>query len=428
MKLSALRNNRILRNAGWLIAGRLVNKVLAFLVGILTARYLGPDNYGIIGYVTAYVTFFASVCSLGLNSVLVKDFVDHPDQEGQAMGTTMVLRAVCSALASVMIVGIVALTEDGDPTTVMVAVLSCLGLMFQVIDTLKRWFLNRLQSKYTAIATVIAYLSVSVYKLILLANGASVVWFALATSVEYLAVSVFLLAAYRKNKGPRFSFSWAKARGLLSASSAYILSDIMVSVYATTDQIMLKNMLDEASVGYYSTAVTVSNVCCFILEAMIESIYPSIVQCYKTDPELFRKKNRQLYAGVFYTAIAGSALICLLSGPLVNILYGESYAPTVQPLRIVVWYTAFSYLGAARGAWIVCEGKQKYLKYLYLAAAAVNVVLNFLMIPVWGPSGAALASLLTQITTVVLLPALMKPLRPNARLMLEAIRLKGVFR
>ena len=420
--------NRIIRNAGWLIGGRLVNKVLSFLVGILTARYLGPDNYGIIGYVTAYITFFASVCNLGINSVLVKDFVDHPEDEGKAMGTAMVLRAVSSALSALMIIGIIALTEKGDPTTVMVAVLSCVGLMFQVVDTLKRWFLNRLQSKYAAIATVLAYLSVSVYKLILLASGSSVVWFALATSVEYAVVAAFLLAAYRKNKGPRFAFSWKKAKELLQSSSSYILSDIMVSVYATTDKLMLKQMLDEAAVGYYTTAVAVSNVCCFVLEAMIESVYPSVIQSYKTDRELFKRKNRQLYAGVFYSAMIGSVVICLLSGPIVEILYGESYLPSVQPLRIVVWYTAFSYLGGARGAWMVCEDKQKYLKYLSLIAAVENVILNLVLIPHLGPSGAALASLLTQITTIVVIPALIKPLRPNAKLMLEAVLLKGVLK
>ena len=75
-----------------------------------------------------------------------------------------------------------------------------------------------------------------------------------------------------------------------------------------------------------------------------------------------------------------SAAICLLARPFIEILYGASYLPAVQPLRIVVWYTAFSYLGVARNAWMVCENRQKYLKYLYMGAAAINVVLNLLFI------------------------------------------------
>lgn len=428
MNISGFLKNKTVKNAGWIVGGRLADKVLAFLVGILTARYLGPGNYGLIGYVTAYVTFFASLCNLGINSVIIKNFVDHPDEQGTTIGTTMVLRAVSSLLSAVMIVGIVALVDKGDPTTVVVAALSSVGLLFQVFDTLKKWFQNRLQSKYAAIATTVAYLAMSVYKIILLATGRSVEWFAIATSVEYLVVAVFLLIAYKKNDGPRFRFSFPKAKQLLSVSGSYILAGLMASVYASTDKLMLKQMLGESSVGYYTVAVSLSTMWVFLLEAVIDSLYPTVIRSYEQGEEAFRRSNRQLYALVLYGALAVSAVICLLAEPIVSILYGKDYLPTINPLRIVVWYTAFSYLGVARNAWMVCENKQKYLKWLYLSAAVINVALNWLMIPLWGASGAALASLITQIATTVILPALIPPLRPNARLMIEAAILKGILK
>ena len=74
------------------------------------------------------------------------------------------------------------------------------------------------------------------------------------------------------------------------------------------------------------------------------------------------------------------------------------------------------------------EGKQRYLKYMYLGAAILNVPLNALLIPMWGASGAAFASLITQIFTSIILPLFFKEMRPNAKLMLDAILLKGVFK
>lgn len=139
-------------------------------------------------------------------------------------------------------------------------------------------------------------------------------------------------------------------------------------------------------------------------------------------------RNRQLYAIVFYVSFFVSTFICIFGDLAIRILYGAEYAPAGTPLKIVTWYTAFSYLGVARNAWIVCENRQKYLKYLYAAAAIVNVLLNALMIPSMGAVGAALASLITQISTSIVLPLLLKPLRPNAKLMLEAIFLRNVFR
>lgn len=427
MKLNTLLRNRTVKNAGWIIGGRLANKALAFLVSILTARYLGPSNNGLIGYVTAYVTFFASICNLGINSVIIKDFVDNPEEEGAAIGTTLVLRAVSSALSAVMITGIVWLM-DRDPLTVLVAALSAVGLLFQVFDTLKKWFQAKLQSKYVAIGTLIAYVAVSAYRLVLLATGKSVSWFAMATSVDYLAVAIFLLWAYRRKGGPRLSFSMKKAKQLMKASSSYIIAGVMVSVYASTDKLMLKQMLDEASVGYYVTAVSLSTTWTFLLEAVVDSMYPSVIQSYNQDKALFEQRNRQLYAIVLYCALFVSLVISLLARPLISVLYGAAYLPTVGPLRIICWYTAFSYLGVARNAWMVCENKQKYLKYLYIASAVLNVALNLLLIPYWGPTGAAVASLVTQIFTTVCLPAMIPPLRPNAKLMVEALLLKGMIR
>lgn len=113
-------------------------------------------------------------------------------------------------------------------------------------------------------------------------------------------------------------------------------------------------------------------------------------------------------------------MICLVAKPFILILYGETYLPAVGPLRIVVWYTAFSYLGVARNAWMVCENRQKYLKYLYISAAALNIVLNLALIPPWGASGAAAASLITQISTTVILTAVHKA--PAAKLQVDAGR------
>ena len=296
-----------------------------------------------------------------------------------------------------------------------------------MFDTLNYWFQARLQSKYSAIAELVSYAAMSVYKIILLALGKSVEWFAVASALDYIVLAVFLLIAYFKNGGTRFRYSLEKAKELLQSSGSFIIAGLMVSIYACTDKLMLKQMLGADAVGHYSLASTVSVSWAFILSAIIDSLYPEIVQSFQKDRLRYERKNRQLYAIVFYVSLFVSAMICLVAKPFILILYGENYLPAVGPLRIVVWYTAFSYLGVARNAWMVCENRQKYLKYLYVSAAALNVVLNLALIPSWGASGAAAASLITQASTTVILPAIIRPLRPNCRLMLDAVLFRGVF-
>lgn len=425
--LQLFRKNKVVRNAGWIIGGKVANKLLAFVVGIFAARYLGPSNYGLINYAAAYATFFASLCTLGINSVIVKNFVDHPSQQGETIGTTLLLRAVSSLLSALAIIGIVSVVDRGEHLTVVVVALYNIGLVFQVFDTLNYWFQARLQSKYSAIAELISYAVMSIYKIVLLALGKSVEWFAIASTLDYIILAVFLLIAYFKNGGTKFHCSLKKAKELLQSSNSFIIAGLMVSIYACTDKLMLKQMLGADAVGHYSLASTVSVSWAFILSAIIDSLYPEIVQSFQKDYLRYERKNRQLYTIVFYVSLFVSAIICIAAKPFVLILYGETYLPAVEPLRIVVWYTAFSYLGVARNAWMVCENRQKYLKYLYISAAVLNVILNLALIPLWGASGAAAASLITQAATTILLPALIRPLRPNAKLMMDAITLRDVL-
>lgn len=425
-KLPFLKNKEV-KNAGWIIGARVVHMVFSLIVSILSARFLGPSNYGLVNYGITYANFFMSLCTLGINSVIVKEFVDNPDQRGEALGTTIVLRLISSFLSVCMIIIISLFLDHGEPETIVVVALCAISLMFHGFETIGYYFQSLYQSKYSSIVSLIAYVVASVYKIVLLVCGMSVRWFAVATSVDYAVIAVLEMIVYKKKNGPKLTFSWAKGKYLLSKSYHYILSGLMVSIYGQTDKLMLKQMIDESSVGFYSIGVSVSNIWVFVLSAIIDSMYPTIMSLHKTSKLAFERKNKQLYAIVFYVSVAVSLLFTVFGKIAIRILYGVEYDPAYGSLSVVTWYTAFSYLGVARNAWIVCEDKQKYLKYTYFAAAIMNVILNAALIPLWGATGAAVASLLTQIFTSMGVPALIPGMRPNVKLMIDAILLKGVL-
>lgn len=426
MNIKKFLKNKEVNNAGWLIGGKVLQMAISLVVGVITARYLGPSNYGLIGYGTAYVSFFTAFCSLGLNSVIIKDFIDNPREQGEAIGSAIVMRLVSSLLSSVMIVSFVSIVDKNEPFTIAVVALCSVGTIFHVFETFNFWFQAQYKSKITSIATFLAYIVTAIYKIVLLILQKDVRWFAFSTSVDYIVVAIFLFAAYKKYGGEKLKFSIKKSRSLLKVSYNYILSAIMVSVYGQTDKLLLKHMLDESAVGYFTTATTICTMWVFVLQAIVDSMYPTILKLKSENREQYEKKNRQLYAIVFYVSCAVSVAFIIFGDFGVKLLYGEEYLPASDVLKVVSWYTAFSYLGVARNAWIVSEGKQKYLKYIYGCAAVLNILMNLALIPLMGTIGAALATLITQILTSIVLPVLFKELRPNAKLMLEAICLKKI--
>ena len=426
--LRNLLKNRTVQNASYLIIGRIIKMAFSLVIGLLTARYLGPSNYGLINYAGAYTGFFAAVCTLGINNVLVKEFIDHPGQEGMVIGTTLGLRAISSLLSCVAIAAITFIIDANEPTTKLVVILANIGVVFQIVETFNYWFQSRLESKVTATATLIAYLASSAYKVYLLIAGKSVEYFVLVSSLDYLCLGVILYIQYKKRTDSKLQFSWEYGKKLFSKSRHFILSGLMISIYAQTDKLMLKHLIGQAENGYYATASALCTTWCFILSAIIDSVYPSIMAAARAENEaLFKRRNVQLYTIVFYLSSFVSLCFTVLARPIILILYGESYLPSVSPLRVITWYTAFSYLGSARNAWVVAKDRQKYLFWIYASSALANVVLNYLLIPSMGATGAAIASLAAQIFTTMIVPFFISGMRVNSMLMLDAIMLKGIL-
>ncbi len=426
MNLSFLKGKEA-KNAGWIIGTRIVHMVFSLLVSIFSARLLGPSNYGIVNYGIAYTTFCMSLCTLGLNSIIVKEFIDNPDKKGEILGTTIVLRIISSFFSVCMIILVSFFLDHGEPETIIVVALCAISLLFHGFDSIGYYFQSLYMSKYSSSVSLIAYVVSSVYKLILLISGMSVRWFALATSVDYIVIAVFMMLIYKIKDGPKLSFSFARGKAMLSKSYHYIISGMMISIYGQTDKLMLKQMIGESEVSYYSIAVSICNIWVFVLAAIIDSMYPTIVSYYKTDKKEFERKNRQLYAIVFYVSFFVSIMFTAFGKIAINILYGKTYLNSYLPLAIITWYTSFSYIGVARNVWLVCENKQKYLKYIYFSAAIINVGANALMIPKWGAAGAALASLLTQLLTSVIIPMFIPDMRQNVKLIFKGIALIDVL-
>lgn len=422
-----MNNKRIFKNAAWIVGCKIFQALLGLVVTMLSARYLGPSGYGLINYAASIVAFVVPVMQLGLNSTLVQEIVNDPDREGEILGTSIAMNLVSSVFCILGIVFFSAIANRGETVTTAVCALYSIQLVFQSLELIQCWFQAKLLSRYTAITMLVAYGVTAAYKILLLILGSSVYWFAVAQALDFGIIGVTLLIIYRKVGTARLSFSWQLARKLFSRSKYYIVSSLMVTVFAQTDRIMLKAMVDEAAVGYYSAAISCATMTGFVFVAIIDSARPGIFESARASTSSFEKSVSALYCVIIWLSLVQCAGITFFAELIVSILYGSAYAPTVGTLRLVVWYTTFSYLGAVRNIWILAEGKQKYLWIINLSGAGANVILNALMIPVWGINGAALASLITQIFTNVIISFLLKPIRPNAMLMLRGLNLRQLL-
>ena len=414
--------NKVAKNATWIIACRVVQSVFALIINMLTARYLGPSNFGLITYASSLVAFVLPIMQLGFSNILVQEVVNYPNREGQTLGTSMFL-SLCSAICCILGVTTFAFIANHDePVTIIVCLLYSFVLIFQALDLMQYWFQAKYLSKYTSIVSLCAYLIVSAYKIYLLVTAKSVYWFAISNAFDYALISISIIFIYHKLGGQKLSFSKELGKEMFNRSKHYILSSMMVTVFAQTDKIMIKLMIDEAATGYYGAAVACAGMTSFVFTAIIDSFRPSIFEGQKISDDVFQHRLTMLYSIIIYFSLAQSVVMTIFAGLIIHILYGAAYAPAVGALQIVVWYTTFSYMGSVRNIWILANNKQHYLWRINMMGAIANIILNAILIPVIGIYGAAVASLITQFFTNVLVGYIIRPISPNNQIMMKGLR------
>ena len=408
--------------------GRAVQLLLTFVCTMFVSRYLGPTDYGKMTYVYSYIQLFLPLCTLGMNDIIVKELIENKEENDEILGTTIGLRLMSSSICMVLSVLLVMTANRNDEVYRIIAILQSFALLFQSFDTIAYFYQSRLLSQTVGIVYVLAYGTSSAFRMIGVLLHRTVSWFAFSTSFDFLMIAILLVLIYLRS-GNHFRFSIRTAKRLLSKSVYSIFAGLLIVIYGKVTEILfLGKMVSDTDVGYYAAATTLCNAWPFILTAIIDTMAPVIIETHQKDHVQFEKKMKQLYAIVFYISVTAAIGIGLLARPAIGIAYGSRYLPAVLPMRIYAWSTAFSYIGVARAIWMQCEKKINLEVVISLFGAITNILLNYILIRLYGTIGAAIAAVLTQVLTNFVFLFVMKDTSRNAKLILEGILLRGVLK
>lgn len=411
----------VLKNAGWIIGCKIAQSLISFVIGMFTVRYLGPSNYGVISYVASIVAFALPLMQMGLKNTIIKEFVQFPEKEGVILGTTILINVLSSIACMIGCVTFVMIVNAGEKETIIVCALYSLTLLFNATEMTQYWFQSKLLSKYPSMAALTAYAVVALYKVYLLVTQKNIIWFTLSNVIDYAIISIILIVIYLKIGGQKLSVDWKIGKELLSRSKYYIIPSMMVIVFQNTDRIMLKLLVGEEETGFYSAALTCIGITSFVFSAIIDSARPIILQEKETDSIKYETRVMQLYSIITWLSLVQSIGMTVFAKPLVSILYGSAYTKTADTLAVAVWYITFGHYGSIRNIWILAENKQRYLTTINVVGASANILLNLCLIPGFGAVGAAIASVITQLFTNVIIGFIFKPIRHNNQLMIKAL-------
>ncbi|SDU77464.1 flippase [Pseudomonas sihuiensis] len=388
---------RYAANTSWMMAEQMLRIIAGLLVGIWVARYLGPQQFGLISYVLAFTAIFGGIAKLGLDGILVRELVNHPEKRDTYLGTAFWLKILGAFIVMGVMAAIVPFTSNDATTNLFIFIIAA-GLVFQSFEVVEFYFQSQVFAKIVSICKVIQLALSSIIKIYLVLTEAELIWFVLVTAFDALSLAVSYFIAYQLRKNPAFykHFDLSIAKQLLKDSWPLIFSAIVVSIYMRIDQIMIKEMLGEYEVGIYSAAVRLSEAFYFIPVLITTSLFPAILNAKNQSDELYKERLQRLYTFMIWMAIAIAFLMTFLSDWVVLLLFGQAYQEASHVLVLHIWGILFVSIAIVKGKWQMSENLTKHHFIGALVSAISNVILNFFMIPLWGVVGAALSTVVSQ--------------------------------
>lgn len=417
--LTKIRNNKLLKNLSWILFGSVIHAVFSFILSVVAARSFSTTEYGMLSYALSLTTLFSSLCALGLNVIITKEIADDEKQVGNIMASGIILRLMAAVIAISLMFLYLFIKGSKDSSTAIIAIYS-LSIVFAAFDLFMYWFRYEYKSNVAAILKLIAFLISATIKVIAISVN-SIIIFAIGAIAESLFYGVLLLQRYIKERGFDLKPSLVREKRLFTAAKPFIFSSVLVAIYSQTDRVMLEAMVGYDSVAQYSVCYTLANVIAIALSSLSEAFRPEILKARTTDPAKYIKLFKQLYGLIFWVSTIYGLFITIFSRYVLLIIYGEKYLPAQTALKLIVWYSSFSYFGAVHSIYMVAENKTKWVQALTLIGAGSNIVINCILIPKMGAAGAALASLLTQIIANFVVPLIIPQLRPMALLTVKGI-------
>jgi PST family polysaccharide transporter len=296
-------------------------------------------------------------------------------------------------------------------------------MIFRAVDVIDYWFQAQVQGRYSAVARTLAFSVMALVKLGLIFADASIAAFAWATCAEAAVASLLLAGVYGRSRERlrrwRVRREWIGP--LLRDGFPLMLSGAAVAVCMRTDQVMLKHMSGDASVGIYAAAQHLSELGLLLSVIIAQSVFPFLLTSRLASPSLFENKLR-----IFCSVMVWLSLLLIggayLSGEtVIGWLYSEDYAASGAILKIHSLMLFFAFFGIVRNRYFVAVGMVRYSFFVILTRAILNIVGNLMLIPRFGAAGAAAGAVVGLFAAECVLPCFYRADRLNAVYLITAL-------
>lgn len=387
---------KILKNIFWAVTGKVVTLLSTLVVGIFVARYLGPEQYGLMNYVISIVALFTVFATFGTTEIIIRELAKKELSKDIILGSAFAVR-VGLAFVCLIAIGIyLAFSNETSETSIMILIYAS-SIFFSCFDVIRFYFTSIVENEYVVKSEIFRTLVGAVVKVVLLLCHAPLNAFVIALAFDFLLLASGYTFAYRKKVDSirKWKVDIIFIKTLLSTSFPLMISSAAMVVYQRIDQVMIAKMLDNEAVGYFVTAASFIGIVTFIPTIMVQTTSPLLVGFWKNDKERYKKESQRMMNLTTWITMIVCIIISFLSDPIIRYTYGMAYLASIPVLQILAFKAVGVALITIGGQLTIIENIHKWAFIRNIFSCVVCIISNYYFISLWGIIGSAWATIVT---------------------------------
>lgn len=386
---------RILANTGWMFFDKIFILILNLVVTVRIANYYETFGYGTYQYAVSVVALFEIFVTFVDGRVVKKRY--SSESHSELVYNVTLTRLLCSALTLIGGFIYILFCRENREYYALFFILLINSILINLRFGMQNRYEYLLKSKKVIVASNIALSIGGILQLLAVHYEMSILSIAVITAFSSLLSLTILYVQYRREFGRLFQGHLKKELiiSLIRESLPLAIAASSAIVYSRCDTIMIGNLLSKEEVGIYGIAAKLIAVVQIGISPVRESVYPKMIELYKTDRNQYAKRYVQITSILTWIYIIGVGLSFIVL-PFVFPVLKPEYSTSYPVYQVYVIGTFFMYNAGLRAGHYTLINRGTILTISQVVSVVINVILNFVLIKNVGIYGAAIATGITQ--------------------------------
>jgi O-antigen/teichoic acid export membrane protein len=386
------RFKTVLRHSSYLFGSKIITRFLFTAFVIFAASRLGPELFGALSFSLAMVELLSWFGDLGLTRYGARELVREEDDRAVLNGQILTFQVLSSVVLCGLGLSIVLLWNPGYPKMQLLIMGLVAVLLSGVVNATESALIASQKFFYSALLTFIGRLIFVSAGFVALRAGASVVA-VMAAFLAGVVVESILRLILVTTKVSRFSFRFPPSAlwKMLMASLPFAVAAIAGVAYSQAGILTLEILRGDTDVGIYNMAYMLFIPFVWATIVLAKATLPGITELFQRDENASRYNGRQWYRLMAMVGMPTAMTATLLAGPVLS-LFPSGYKDSSTVLIILMWSLPLALVSAIELNILQVIGRENQAARALMIAAAVTIVLDFILIPQAGVVGAAAAT------------------------------------